>query len=349
MTDPIATLPKVSLHLHLEGSVDARTAVALARRHGVPIPGGRTAETLYDIDAHADLAEFLRVYDMVGAVVLDADDFHRITYETLALASEHHVLHREMFLSPAAHPSVPLDVQFDGVIAGIRDAETDHPITCRLIIALNREHPAGEATELVQAVLDNRREEIIGIGLDYAETQGPPRRFVEAFALAGRAGLHRTAHSETGPPANIETLLDVLGCSRVDHGYHVITDQRILQRCVDEQITFTCTPVSSDIGRCSGDGSGSHTAIGAMIDAGLRVAVDSDDPPMFGTDPTNDLQVLATARGYSPAQLLQLTFNAVEGSWLDEPDKNTLRERINHQIADQDLTPGDHDHVISIH
>jgi adenosine deaminase len=329
-----AAMPKISLHMHLEGSVEPNTVVALAAKHGIEVPGGRTVDNLYDIDAHVDLDEFLRVYNMVGDVVRDAADFHRITYETLALAASHRVLYREMFISPPAHPGVAFATMIDGIVAGVRDAEIDHGIGCRLIVAINREAPAADGLELVKTVLGHRHPEIIGIGLDYAEVHGPPERFVEAYTLAGQAGLHRTAHSETGPARNIETLLDKLGCTRIDHGYHVVRDPGLLERCRDEQITFTCTPISSDVGRYSGDGSGSHDLIAAMVDAGLRVSIDSDDPPMFGTDPTNDLAVLAAARGYDAGQLVAFTRNGIDGCWLDAAGKAELRRRGNAILAE---------------
>jgi adenosine deaminase len=320
-----ARIPKISLHLHLTGSVAPDTVVDLARKHDVPLPAGRD---VYDIDAHADLDAFLRVYDTIGEVVRDADDFHRVTYETLALAARHNVLYREMFLSPPAHPHTPYPVMLDGVVRGLRDAETDHGVVCRLIVALDRERDADEGRRLVETVIEHRDEHVIGIGLDYAEVNGPPERFRTAFALAGRAGLHRTAHSESGPPANIRTLLDDLGCTRVDHGYHVVTDAEMTARCRDEGVPFTCTPVSSDIGRYSGSGDGTHRRIVEMLDAGLAVTIDSDDPPMFGTDPTHDLRVLGPALGFDPAPLRRMLGHAVDACWLDDTDRAALRARV---------------------
>lgn len=323
-----AAMPKVSLHCHLTGAVAAATVVELAARHGVPVPGDRTAETLYDVDAHADLAEFLRVYDTVGAVVREPADFERVTYETLVLAAGHGVLHREMFVSPGSHAGVPWPVQLAGITAGLEAAERDAGITCRLIVAINREGSPAAAVELVEQVIEHRTDHVVGIGLDYAEVSGPPEKFVEAFARARRAGLRRTGHSESGPPSNITTMLDALGCERIDHGYHVVTDAGVTARCRDDGIPFTCTPISSDVGRYSGSGDGTHAVIGAMVDAGLAVTIDSDDPPMFGTDPTNDFQVLAAARGYGPDQLIRFTHTAVEASWLDDTEKAALRARV---------------------
>ena len=323
-----AAMPKVSLHLHLEGAVEAGTVLDLAARHNVPIPANRSAEQLYDLAAHADLGEFLRTYDLVGTVIRDAADFHLVTYENLALGAAHNVLHREMFVSVQAHPGVPYRTLLDGITAGIVDAEADFGITCRLIMAVNREKPPAHALELVRTVAEHRSDYVIGIGLDYAEVNGPPQRFAQAFQLARQVGLHRTAHSESGPPGNITTLLDILECERIDHGYHVLTDPAVTARCRDEGIPFTCTPVTSAATGASRDRPGSHQTVGAMVAAGLPVAIDSDDPPMFGTDPTRDLHELATAHGYRPAELLQFTTTAVEAAWLDDSDRRALRARV---------------------
>ncbi|WP_219924237.1 adenosine deaminase [Nocardioides campestrisoli] len=329
----VAALPKVSLHCHLLGTVSAATVVDLARKHRVDL-GGRTAETLYDHHGYEDLGEFLRVLDVVGSVVRDVEDFHRITYESLTDGgAAHGVLYREIHLSPPGHPGVPYARLLAGVVAGIQDARADSGIEARLVVGINRERSGAEARRLVEEVIEHRIEEVVGIGLDYAEVNGPPGRFVEAFQLAGRAGLERTAHSESGPPGHVLTLLDDLGCSRVDHGYHVVDDPEITARCVAEQIPFTCTPVSSDIGRYSGSGDGSHLRIKEMVDAGLRVTIDSDDPPMFGTDPTHDFRVLAHALGYGRDQLAAFTDNAVEACWLDETDKAALRRRVDAALA----------------
>ncbi len=326
-------MPKISLHFHLTGGIAATTVADLAGKYDVPLPRGRTAADLYEVAAYADLGYFLEVYDVVGSVVRDAADFHRVTYEGLATGAALGVVHREMFISPSSHAGVDYGTMLDGVCAGIRDAQADHGITCLLVPAVNRERSAREAVELVETVIAHRRDEVVGIGMDYEERLGPPERFAEAYALAGRAGLRRTVHSETGPPSHITTALDVLGCSRIDHGYHVTTDDAVTRRCRDEGIAFTCTPVSSDIGGYSGSGDGTHLTIRAMVDAGLAVTIDSDDPPMFGTDAVNDYQALVRALGYGPEQLSRFSRTAVQASWLDETDRARLSARVEDGLA----------------
>ena len=323
------SIPKVSLHCHLLGSVPAATAVELAARTGVHIPGNPTAATVYDSSAYEDLGEFLSVYDLVGQSLATRDDFRRATYESLTVfGSEHSVWYREIFVTPQPSP-LPYPDALAGIVDGMRDAAADHGIGSRIIMAINREHSVAEALDFVDLVIEHRIDEVIGIGLDYEEVNGPPAQFAPAFERARRAGLHRTAHSESGPPSAIQVLLDELHCSRIDHGYHVVLDDRITQRCVDEQVPFTATPVSSDIGRYSGSGDGSHRRIREMVDRGLMVCFDSDDPPMFGTDPTNDYHAVGNALDYL-AQLVQFTRNGIDASWLDATDKTACTRGSTH-------------------
>lgn len=334
-----AAIPKVSLHCHLLGSVPARTAVELLHRDGGAL--NLSAETIYDSAAYEDLGEFLSVYDRIGGALRTVDDCRRITYESLtAYGSEHNVWYREIFVSPQAIAALDYRDVLEGMLAGMRDAKADSGIDSRIIVAMNRERPAGEAMALLEQVIENRVDEVVGIGLDYEEVNGAPGQFARVYHRAAAAGLRRTAHSESGPPGNIEIILDELLCSRIDHGYHVVTDEKVLQRSVDEEIAFTCTPVSSDIGRYSGSGDGSHVRIAEMVDAGLKVCIDSDDPPMFGTDPTNDYHALAQALGYGVAQLTTFTRNAIDASWLDDTDKANLRTRLadhHHRSVNSDV------------
>ncbi|WP_134765333.1 adenosine deaminase [Nocardioides sp. 1609] len=334
----VAALPKISLHCHLIGSVAAATVVDLAAKHGVPLERG--ADDLYDHASYEDLGEFLRVLDVVGSVIRDPDDFHRVTYESLTDGgAAHGVLYREIHLSPPGHPGISYRRVVEGVRAGMADARTDTGIESGLVIGICREQSGAAAVELVEQVVEHRYDEVLGVGLDYEEVKGPPGLFVEAFRLAGRAGLRRTAHSESGPPHHVEVLLDDLGCDRVDHGYHVVDSPEITARCVEERVPFTCTPVSSDIGRYSGSGDGSHHRIREMVDAGLLVTIDSDDPPMFGTDPTHDYRVLAHALGYGRDQLAALTRNGVEATWLDASDKTALLARVDALVPQVPATP----------
>ena len=186
-------LPKVSLHVHLAGSVQPSTLVELASKNGVALPAYREPEDLYD---YPDFHQFLKMLDLVMASVRERADFHRITYETLQQAAEHGVRHREMFWNPTTHMAcgVPYETAVDGIIDGIRDARTDFGIQCFLIAAINRMGTPELGLEMVQTLLAHPREEVVGIGMDYAEAEHPPRssgRPTGSLASAGY-GARRT-------------------------------------------------------------------------------------------------------------------------------------------------------------
>jgi adenosine deaminase len=312
-------LPKVELHCHLEGSVQAATFVELARKHGVQLPDFSEPKDLYDYD---NILDFLRIYDLVAYSVRDRDDFRRITYETLEEGVRSGLRYREMFWSPMAHMDlgVPYKTAIDGIIDGIHEAEADKGVQCRLIADINRMESAEKGLAMVETVLDNRRDELIGIGLDYAEAGNPPEKFADAFKLAKAAGLHLTAHAcEDAPPVNITTALDVLKAERIDHGYHILEDEQVVQRCLDDEVVFTCTPTStawvygwSDLA--------SHP-IRDMARRGLKITLNSDDPPMFKTDLGREYVVAAQYMDFQPADFKRFVLNGIDGSWLDEHTK----------------------------
>ncbi len=319
----LKAIPKVSLHLHLEGSVQARTVVDLAKKHGVKLPPHKVPEDIYD---YPDIIKFLEVYSLVAHVVRDVDDFRRITYETLKEASEHNVRYREMFWSPMAHMDVGVKYPkaLEGVVLGIRDAKKDFGIDCRLIADIDRMRQPEDGLELVEQVIAHRCDDLIGLGLDYAEAGNPPEKFWKSFRVAGSEGLRLTAHAcEDAPPRNVETCLDLLGCERIDHGYHVVEDERITARCVEEGIVFNATPVST-AWVYFGNDLANHP-IKKMVAAGIKVTLDCDDPPMFKTDPTRDYIVAVEDMGFSIEQIRECIMNAIDGCWLDDPAKRHMR------------------------
>ncbi len=215
-------IPKAELHCHLEGAVKASTFVELAAKHSVVLPPYRRPEDFYVYD---NMRDFLRIYALIAASLRDREDFHRITYEALADAAANGLRYSELYYSPVdfVGSGVAYPLMLDGIIAGVRDAEQDLGIECRLIACLSRMVSPSICTEMVQTVLDQRREEVIGIGIGGAEPGRPPEWFVDAYRLAAQGGLHRTAHAcEDGPAVNVQTCIDLLGCERIDHGYHVL-------------------------------------------------------------------------------------------------------------------------------
>ncbi len=330
MHEFLRRIPKVSLHCHLEGSIQPETVIDLSVKHGIELPDYDEPGDLYD---YPDIYEFLKMYDVAAHSVRDHDDFRRVTYETLQEAADHSVRYREMFWSPMAHmeSGVEYGTAVDGIIQGMQDAETDFGIQCRLIADINRMDTAEHGYEMVSIIADNPRAELIGIGLDYAEAGNPPEKFEVAFQLAGQNGLHRTAHcAEDGPAANITTALDLLRCERIDHGYHILGDDAVVQRCVEDEVVFTCTPVSTEW-VYFGNGMANHP-IKEMATRGLKIMLDCDDPPMFKTDPTNDYIEAADHMGFDSEDFKRFVLNGIDGCWIDDTTRQQWRQSFGAEI-----------------
>lgn len=314
----LLALPKVELHCHLEGSVPVDLVQALARRHGVPLSSPRP---LY---AFESLEEFLEDYVAVSGLLRTPDDFAEVAYSALAAAHrEGNLVYREMAFNPQNHPGVDVGDAVAAIGDGIASARTEFGVEARIVVAVNRERGAEEAGDLVRRVVALDDPRVVGIGLDHNELAGPPELFAEAFAVAGSAGLGRTAHAgERGNSHEIARSLDVLGVSRIDHGYAVLTDPDLLRRSLDDGVHYaTCWSTS-------GWHAGGVSPIPQMLAAGLDVSVSSDDPPMLGTQIGAEFVAAGAACGWSLAQAQDVVLSAVRASFLTEPEKAVLTERL---------------------
>src|SRR5262245_50504280 len=324
-------LPKVELHCHVEGTLRPQTVVDLAAKHDITLPtddGGH----IYDYET---IYEFLEIFRLVNSTVVDRDDFARIAYESI---EDGHRLgnlkYREMFFNPTLHTTrgVAMPTIIDGLIDGMRAAEAEYGVRCALIADVYRQDPVPMALQMVEEVIEHRRDEVIGLGMDAAEAPDPPEQFAECFALAGNAGLHRTSHAaEDGPAANITTSLDVLGCERIDHGYHILQDDAVVARCRDDGIHFTCCPTSTAV--VYGWPDLTTHPINGMLAAGLLVHLNSDDPTMFHTDIGKEYVDFVGQNGYPPEVARAMVLNGVDAAWLDANEKASLRAAFEAELA----------------
>jgi adenosine deaminase len=324
-------LPKVELHCHVEGTLRPATVVDLARQHDVALPTN-DVDKIYE---YATIYEFLEIFRLVNSTVVDREDFARVAYETLEDGVKlGNLQYREMFFNPTLHTprGVPMATVIDGLIDGIHAAEADYGVRCFLIADVYRQDPPAIALQMTEEVIANRRPELIGLGMDAAEAPDPPEKFVESFRLAGKAGLHRTSHCcEDGPPQNVITSLDLLGCERLDHGYHIIEDAAVVARARDEGIHFTCCPTSTAV--VYGWPDLTTHPINQMMKEGLLVHLNSDDPTMFRTDIGKEYVDFIGQNRYDPSVAKQLVLNGVDATWLDEVDKAALRRSFETEIA----------------
>ena len=326
-------LPKTELHLHLGGSVDAKTFVDLAGKHDLHISTAYDEpEDLYDYD---NLVDFLKIYSLISQSCRGKDDFHRITYECLSRCAEHGARYVELFFSPEEHLKYGVSYQtiLDGIIAGAKDAEKDTGVIYQLIPAINRELGPERAIQFVTMVCAYRRDDIIGIGLDFDESANPPEVFEEAFKLAAKNGLHKTSHEgEVGPASNVVNSIDVLGCERVDHGYHIVDDIEHMERFVEEQILFTVCPVTTTVTTRWRDLDAEDHAIRLMADAGLKIMINSDDPPMLHTDLTNEYMIMMDKLKFGIEDIKTFILNGIDGAWLDDSTKRQWRSEWSAEI-----------------
>jgi adenosine deaminase len=297
----IHSLPKAELHLHLEGAVAAPTVIDLAHKHGVTLP-----------------------------------DFRRVTYEALKRCADSNVRYAEFFFSPGAH--LPYSVKYkdmlDGVIGGMHDAQRDMKIASRLIPAINRELGPATAEEFLDMVLADRRDEVIGIGLDYLEDGFPPGPYAAVYERARAAGLKATAHAgESGPAENIRDSIALLGCSRIDHGYHVVDDPALVAACAESGIGFTCCPSTTMYTTIWRDLDAEDHPIRRMIAAGLTVTINSDDPGLFRVDLDNEYWLVAEKMKVSREKLADVALNGIRNSWLDDTTKAQMTHEWRAEIA----------------
>lgn len=326
-------VPKVELHCHLEGTLRTETVGHLARKHEVVLPA--PASELYQ---HESFEQFIAMYVLVGRLLIDEDDFARAAYETLTDdAAAGNLRYREMFFSPTDHFAVGVGytTMVDGLIAGLEAAKADAGVDCRLIPSINRSESPAIAEDMVRQVTAHPREAVIGIGLDNHEGLGPPASFQEAYRLAGRAGLKRTAHAcedyqtpVKAPPSNVLTCLDLLGCDRIDHGYHLMADTSAAEVCRARGVPFTaCVHTSAQARRRQ-----RLANIRAMVDHGLNVTLNSDDPKMFGIDIGQTFVTACDELGYGRDDIVRFCLAGIDASWLSDDDKRSLRASFTREI-----------------
>jgi adenosine deaminase len=329
--DHIRALPKVELHVHVEGAAPPHTIAALARKNGVDLGVDDPAD-LYRYD---DLAGFLRVYDVVCRSLQHVDDIHRVTYEALAIAAAAGVRYREMFFSPTflLRHGVAFDTIWSGIAAGISDAASDHAIVCRMILDIDKPSGAGAAAELVEAATRCDRELLIGIGGDAGERGVDLAALAEPFEMARRLGFRTTMHlGEEGPADDIRAGLEIVGVERVDHGFSLLDDADLVADVVESGVAFTVCPTSNRrIGLV--ESVAAHPVI-RMRDAGVLVTLNSDNAAMFAIDLADEYVNVRDAFGCPLHELEEFSLAAIDACWADDTTKQTMRRDFLAEMAD---------------
>ncbi len=324
----IAGLPKAELHLHIEGSLEPELMFALAERNAVSIPFASVEEVRAAYD-FSNLQDFLDIYYQGMGVLLVEQDFYDLTMAYLARVHDDAVRHVEIFFDPQGHTErgVAFATAIGGITRALNEANARWGMTSRLIMCFLRHLSEAEAEATLDAALPHL-DRIHGVGLDSSENGHPPAKFARVFARARSLGLKLVAHAgEEGPPAYVYEALDVLGVDRIDHGNRSLEDPALVSRLAKSGITLTVCPLSN-LKLCVVSDLRQHP-LKKMLDAGLSVTVNSDDPAYFGGYVNANFQNVAYALDMSRDDLLTLARNSFTGSFLPESEQGLHLAAIN--------------------
>jgi len=322
-----AALPKAELHLHIEGTLEPELMFDLAGRNGVRLPYASAAE-LRRAYVFSDLQSFLDIYYAGCRVLLKEQDFYDLTWAYLTRAAGQGVRHAEIFFDPQTHTE--RGVSFETVVTGIHRALADGRaqlnISSGLILCFLRHLSAASAMQTL-AEAQPFQDWILAVGLDSSEKGNPPSKFREAYDRAAQSGLLAVAHAgEEGPPSYIWEALDLLHARRIDHGVRCADDERLVARLVDERIPLTVCPLSNVKLRVFP--SLEQHNLKRLLDRGLLVTVNSDDPAYFGGYVGDNLGAVATALALGPADLVTLARNSFVASFLPQAEKRRHLDQI---------------------
>ncbi len=319
--------PITELHLHLEGTLEPETIFALAAGHGIDLPY-RDLDDLRGKYEFADLQSFLDLYYANMAVLRTSADFETLTWSYARRAHRAGVRHAEVFVDPQAHTArgISCATLLRGVWAGLRRAETELGMTGGIIVCVLRDRPVPEARRMLEECLA-ADVPLLGLGLDSAETGYPPRLFTEVFAAAGEAKLRRVAHAgEEGPARYVWEALDLLGVERIDHGVRCLEDDALVRRLADEQIPLTVCPLSN-VRLQVVDHLRDHP-LPRMLERGLLVTINSDDPAYFGGYVDDNLRQCRQALGLSDVEMATLARHSITASFAAPERKAALASQL---------------------
>ncbi len=332
MEDFIREMPKVELHLHIEGTLEPELLFELAERNGVALRFGSVDEVRAAYD-FTDLQSFLDIYYEGASVLLKERDFYDLTWAYLVRAHADNVRHTEIFFDPQTHTDrgVPFEAVVEGIHQALVAAESQLGMSTRLILCFLRHLSAEAAMATLEQALPFK-DRIVAVGLDSSELGHPPSKFAGVFARARAEGFRAVAHAgEEGPPAYIREALDVLAVERIDHGVRCVEDPDLVARLRSEAMPLTVCPLSNVKLRVF-DTMADHN-LGHLLELGLAATVNSDDPAYFGGYITDNFLAVHSALGLAREQYVTLAANAIAASFIDEDRKVALRAELDEYVS----------------
>jgi len=323
LTSFVRGLPKAELHVHIEGTLEPEMMFDLASRNSVELPF-ESVEEISGAYEFTSLQSFLDIYYLGASVLVTEQDFYDLMLSYLGRAHSDGVVRAEIFFDPQTHTARGIDfpVFMNGFARAIHDAEGRWGISAALIMCFLRHLEPEEAIATWHRA-EPFTDQIIGVGLDSSEEGNPPEWFADAFELAREAGLHAVAHAgEEGPPAYVTSAVETLKVERIDHGVRSDEDPDVIDMLVRDQIPLTMCPLSNVKLQVSGE-IGEHN-LKTLLDLGVVVTINSDDPAYFGGYVLDNYLAAAAGLDLSREELVQLARNSIEASFLPDAEKVVL-------------------------
>jgi adenosine deaminase len=323
----IRALPKVELHLHIEGTLEPEMMFSLAAKHGVKLPYA-TVEDVRRAYNFSDLQSFLDLYYAGCDVLRDHKDFYALAMAYFTRAHADNVRHAELFFDPQSHTArnIPMEVVIGGLRDAAHDAHKRFGITSNLILCFLRHLSEDDAFQTLEMALPYRAE-FVGVGLDSGEKGNPPSKFQRVFAKAKEHGLHLVAHAgEEGPAAYIREALDLLHVERIDHGVRCDEDSALVKELAAKRMPLTVCPLSNLKLRVFKDLKQHNFA--KLLRAGVHVTINSDDPAYFGGYIGENYRATADALDLTAHELVRVAEHAVHASFLPPDEKIELAAQV---------------------
>ena len=327
LDDFIRRMPKVELHVHLEGSVQPRTLLALAKRHRVELPSD-TVEGLREWYTFRDFAHFIEIYMTISRCLRTSDDIELIAREFLSGQAEQNIRYSEVTFTPynqLINCGLGFREQLDAVNRARRWGEEELGVRMGLIVDIPRERAQEAGEQVGDWVIERYGDGIVAMGLGGPEIGNPPSKFREAFEKVRNAGIPCVLHAgETDGPASIWGAIEVAGSKRIGHGVRAIEDPALMDYLKRTQIPLEVCPTSNVC--LNVFPSMQAHSLPALLEHGLKITINSDDPPMFNTTLTNEFLVGKTVFGWDAAIIQNLVMNAVEVSLLPAPERKSMQD-----------------------
>jgi adenine deaminase len=329
----IKRLPKCELHIHIEGSLEPELMFALARRNGIRLRYP-SVEALRQAYQFRNLQDFLNIYYQGMAVLNTEQDFYDLAWAYLERARADNVRHVEMFFDPQGHTSrgVPFSTVVEGLHRAISDARRELGVQAGLIMCFLRHLDEADAERTLDSALAFK-DRIVGVGLDSSETGHPPSKFKHVFNRARDAGFFLSAHAgEEGPPSYVWEALDVLGVARIDHGNRSLEDETLVERLARDQVPLTMCPLSNLRLRVIDDLM--HHPLRRMMDKGLIVTVNSDDPAYFGGYVNQNYLAVSEALALRREEIATIVRSGIKASLMTMSEKERALTDVDRVLAE---------------